>query len=510
MQLTPEKLIERAEKGFSELDSNRKLFEDCDEYILPYRNTWGKDTKSINRATKQFDSTALIAASNFINTMQRDFFPPFTRWLDVKAGPAIDKKLHSRINKVLEEENEKVFEYVNASNFSTAIAEMCWDWGKGTGCLWLFEGDDQQPLNFIASPISQMALVEGKNGSVGGRFRKWKVKGRLVKETWKDVDLTQDIESQIRANPDTEMEFIEGCYWSEEGKCWFYDVVHVASKHRIHTKKFDEEICFTPRWLKIPGLSYGVGPFVLALLDIKTLNRVKELMLISAAMNIFGVYTVAGGGTFNPNVTTLNPATFIPVERNGGPNGPSIAALPRSGDFQTQEYIIQDLKESIKKVMLDNKLPAETPQPKTAFEIAQRIKEFQTDIGSAYGRAMFELVIPLYKRILAILIRRGKIRLPQEIILDDFYLQVQVTSPVAQAQAMEDVQRLMNNINLVAGVGGPQLVLARYEIEKLPEWLAEKTGPQALLRDEVEADQIQKMLAGMMAQMQQAQVQKGA
>jgi hypothetical protein len=511
-QLEIDRLLERAKKGFTDRDANRQLFEDCYEYMQPFRNTYSNNGSqaaggSFNKPSKQYDSTAMISAANFVNTMQANFTPVFTRWAELKAGPGIPEKNRAKMNKELSKLTDLIFAYLNASNFATASAEMYFDWGIGTGSLWLFEGDEQQPLNFIATPRSQMGLVEGKFGSVDSRFRQYKLKARLIPATYPGAKLNADLETCMKDKPDEEIELIEACYYDYEQFVWHYEVIHEKSKHRILHREYAEEICFTPRWLKIPGFADGVGPFILALLDVKTLNKVKEFMLRSAALNIFGVYTVANGGAFNPNAATLNPGTFIPVERNGGPNGPSIAALPRNGDFQMQDFLLRDLQDSVRKVMLDNRLPPETPQPKTAFEISQRIKEFQVNIGSAYGRAMFEFVQPLFKRIIAILAKKGLITLPEGFAIDNFFVQVQVVSPIAQTQAMEDVQKLVNAMQIVGGVN-PQLVLSRWEIEKLPQWLTEKTGaPAALLRDGEDAQVLEKMIMDAVAQQVAAQTQ---
>ncbi len=507
-----DKLIERARKGFSERDQNRQLWEDCYDFMQPYRNTFTQEgsssgNKSFNKPTKQYDSTAMIAAANFVNTMQANFTPVFTRWAELKAGPGIPEKARGKLNKELSKLTDVIFTYLNSSNFSTACAEMYFDWGIGTGALWLFEGDEQQPLNFLATPMSQLGLVEGRYGTVDSRFRTHKINARLIKPTWQndEVTLSQDLEDCIRTKPDEEIELIECCYYDYEEFVWRYEVLHEKSKHRLLSREYAEEICFTPRWMKVPGFTYGIGPFILAILDVKTLNKIKEFMLRSAALNIFGVYTVANGGAFNPNNAVLNPGTFIPVERNGGPNGPSIAPLPRSGDFQMQDFLVRDLQDSIRKVMLDTRLPEDTPQPKTAFEISQRIKEFQVDIGSAYPRGMFEFVQPLFRRIISILLKKGLVTLPEGFAIDNFFVQVQVVSPIAQAQAMEDVQKLVNAMQIVGSIN-QQLVLTAYDVEKLPQWLSEKTGaPAAMLRDENDAKAMQQMIAQIAAQMLAAQ-----
>lgn len=505
-QLSVERVAARAAKGFTERDINRSLFEDSYEYMLPYRNTFNQQSGSHNKPTVQYDSTAMNAASNFVNTMQSNFTPVFTRWAELKAGPGIPEKKRKKFNKELEKLTDVIFTYLNASNFSTASAEMYFEWGIGTGALWLHEGDQNQPLNFLATPMSEMGLVEGRFGTVDGRFRKYKVKARLLKHTWPNekVTLDSDLEAMVRDNPDDEVELVEACYYDYDEFVWRYEVIYEGSKHRLLENTFTEEICFTPRWLKIPGHAFGIGPFVLAMADVKTLNKMKEYMLRNAALSVFGVYTVASNGGFNPNMAKIAPNAFIPVERNGGPNGPSIQPLERSGSVDVQEFMIQDLKDSIRKTMLDTRLPEQQATPASAFEIAERIREFQTDIGSAYGRAMFEYVQPLFKRVIAILARKGLIELPEGFEIDNFFVQVQVVSPIAQTQAMEDVQKFLQTYQMTAGIK-PELAMLAYEIEKIPQWLSEKTGsPAALLRD-IDPEELKEAMVNLAA----ANVQQG-
>jgi len=511
MQLQPDKLLERANKAFAERDASRQLFEDVDEFVNPFRNTWSANNQQThNKPSRQFDSTAMHSAANFVNTVQSNFFPVFTRWAEFRAGPAYPEKERKRINKDLEKLTEVVFSYIDASNFNTAISEMIYDWGKGTGSLWLHEGDEQQPLNFVAAPMSQIGIDEGRHGTVSGKFRKHNIKGRNVLATWRGdkITLSSDLQSVINDKPDDDLCFIECLYYDEAEFVWRYEVIAERMKERILSRAYPEEPCFTPRWLKIPGFAYGIGPFVMALADIKTLNKVKEYMLRSAALNVFGVYTVSSSGTFNPSGVSLAPGAFIPVERNGGPNGPSIAPLPRNGDFQMQEFLVRDLQDSIRKTLLDTRLPEETPQPKTAYEIAERIRDFQQDIGSAFGRGMHEFVQPLFRRIVGILQRKGLIALPEGFQIDNFFVEVAVVSPIAKAQGVRDVQTFMQNYQMVAQIS-PELALTAYEIEQLPAWLADKTGsPASLLRSDAEAQQLQQMAAQTLANMMAAQQQQ--
>lgn len=502
----PEKLLERAGKAFADRDANRNLFEDCYELYSPYRNTLSHQSPTLNKPTRQYDSTGQISAASFVNTLQREFTPPFTKWSILKAGPGVPEDKQPAINQQLEIISDIFFAYLNASNFATAAAEMYFEWGIGTGCLWFHEGDEVQPFNFITTPISQIGISEGKHGNVDFRVRRHPVKGRLLTEMWPKAKIPANLD--IKNNPDKEVEVTECFYFDYEDLLWRYDVI--IQKECIFYTMHDEEICFTPRWMKIPGFPYGVGPFVMALADVKTLNVLKEFLLRSAALDVAGVYTITSDGAMNPNTLNIAPNTFIPVERNSGENGPSIQRLDTSANFELQEYIANGLQDQIRKTLLDNRLPAETPQPKTAFEIAQRMREFQTDIGSAFGRGYFEYVQPVWKRGLTILMKRGLINLPKGFTIDNFFVQVQVVSPIAQTQQAEEVQRFMQSYQMISMIN-PTLAATSYKVEDLPKWLTEMTGtPSKLLRSEAEAGQMQDIIAKFAAEQAKAQMQPAA
>lgn len=501
-QQSPVKLIQRAGKAFQNRDANRNLYEDCYELYSPYRNSLTQRGKTFNSPTKQYDSTGQISAQNFVNTLVREFTPPFTKWATLKAGPGVAEEGKEALNKDLEIITDIFFSYLDSSNFATAVAEMYFEWGIGTGALWLYEGDNQNPFNFVASPISEMGIDEGKHGTIDFRCRRYDVKASLIKELWPQADIPADL--NVESNPDKEHEVTECFYYDYTDLIWRYDVI--IENQCIYYTTHMEEICFTPRWAKIPGNPNGFGPFLVGLADTKTLNTLKEFLLRSAALDVAGVYTITSDGAMNPNMLNIAPNTFIPVDRNAGENGPTISRLDTSSNFQLQEYLANGLQDQIRKTLLDNRLPAETPQPKTAFEIAQRMREFQTNIGSAFGRGYYEFIIPLWKRGLGILARKGLIPLPDGFQIDNFFTELRVISPIAQTQQMEEVQKFMQSYQMVEMIQ-PELALTSYKVNKLPQWLSEMTGtPQHLLNTQAEQETAQQGLA----QIAMAAQQQGA
>lgn len=511
MKKKPGQLIKMAEKAFNNRDQNRSLFEDCYELLSPFQNTFTRHGGTLNKHSRQYSSQGQISAQNFINTMINNFFPPYTKWMELQVGDIItDDGQRKQINQSLQKINDIFFSYLDGSNFATATSEMCFDWGIGTGSMMFLEGDDRSnPFNFISVPLSQLGILEGKYGELTYKCREYKLANELIEVCWPKAQISDELRADIAQNPQKEQDILESFYYDEQDLVWRHCVIVMESKEEIYGFETADDLFITPRWFKIPGFAHGVGPFLMALADIKTDNAFQEFALRSAALDVAGVYTIAGNGVINTNNIKVAPNTFIPVERNGGENGPSIQRLDTGGNYQLQEYMSNKLADNIKKIMLDNKLPAETPQPKTAFEIAERIKEYQIDIGAAYPRGMREFAMKIYKRGLSILQKKGLIQLPEGFTIDNLFVKVQIVSPIAQLQRFDELKRTMQAFEMARSIS-PELAMTAYEVEKMPAYINEKSSaPAQLMRGEAEAEQLQELVAQIIAQAQMQQ-QQGA
>lgn len=219
-----------------------------------------------------------------------------------------------------------------------------------------------------------------------------------------------------------------------------------------------------------------------ALPDIKTLNKTKELLLKNASLAVAGVYTAADDGVLNPNTVKIVPGGIIPVARNGGPQGPSLQALPRSGDFNVSQLVINDLVQNIKRILLDESLPPDNMSARSATEIVERMKELAQNLGSAFGRLINETMIPLVAKILEVMDEKGLIDLPLRV--NGLEVKVTPVSPLAQAQSMEEVNAILQFTQLMqSGQFGQDGALA-IKTDAAVDYIADKMGVPAAVRND--------------------------
>ena len=100
----------------------------------------------------------------------------------------------------------------------------------------------------------------------------------------------------------------------------------------------------------VPGEVLGRGRIMSILPDIKTANKMVELVLRNASLAVSGVYTATSDSVINPYTMQLAPGTMIPVDSNDSSN-PTLRPLDRAGDFNVSQLVLEDLQNRIRKTL---------------------------------------------------------------------------------------------------------------------------------------------------------------
>lgn len=438
-------IMKRSEKAHARKLNWRGLYQECYEYALPQRNLYDGayegGTSGQKKTQKVFDSTAIHATQRFANRIQSGLFPPYGRWMRLEPGTDIPFDRRVEAQAALDVYSEKFFSVIRQSNFDLAMGEFLLDLCVGTAAMMVQPGDKEQPIRFVPVPEYLIAFEEGYEGTPDNVFRKIKIKAENITQTWADADLGTNLKRIVAEKPTEEVELLEATMWNDFDDEWGYFVIYAKDKEFLVERKMKFSPWIISRYMKLAGESYGRGPLVTAMPDIKTLNKTVELLLKNASLTIAPVYTAADDGILNPQTVRIVPGAIIPVARNGGPQGESLKALPRSGDFNVTQLVLQDLRLNVKKILLDDSLPPDTMSARSATEIAERMKELATNMGSAFGRLITETMVPTVSKTLAIMDQEGLIDLPLKV--NGLEIKVVPISPIAQAQAMGEVEKML-------------------------------------------------------------------
>lgn len=498
MRLTAKQILSRHDKALIKKEDFRSLYDEAYEFALPQRNLYDGyydgGVGGQNKMNRVFDSTAINSTQRFANRMQSGIFPPQRNWCRLEPGSDIPLDRKQEAQAALDMYAETFFDTLKQSNFDIAIGEFLLDLSVGTAVMMVQPGDDVNPINFIPVPQYLVAFEEGADGKVDNVYRRIKIKGEAIQRQWPEATIPEKIQIQIDNKPTDDVELIEATVYDDKRGDYCYHVIHKGTNEEILYKRMNYSPWIVARYAKVAGEIYGRGPLITALPDIKTLNKTVELQLKNASLSISGVYTAADDGVLNPNTVRIMPGAIIPVARNGGPQGESLKPLPRAGDFNLSQIIMNDLRQNIKRVLLDESLPPDNMSARSATEVVERMKELSQNLGSAFGRLINETMMPLVSKILYVMDERGLIDMPLKV--NGLEIKVVPIAPLAMAQAMEEVEKVLNFSQIIQSMGpAGQMAIKQ---EEMIDYVAEKLGiPQRLITTKVER----------MMMMQQAQQQ---
>ena len=502
---TPKEIRERYNAADKKWNEWRSLYELCYRYAAPQRNLFNGEqvNQGESKMNLVFDSTAISSLDRFANRVQSNVFPPQKKWARLEPGSRIPPDMKQEVLSALERVNDEMFAVMRSSNFDIAIGEFLHDIGIGTAHMCIQPGDYSSPVNYTAVSPAVVRFEEDEYGRPCNHYRPMKVKGELITKIWKRASISGDLKRKIDEKPQDEIDLLESTVRDLETGKYHYQVI---TNHQ-GTKNDDAEEIFhrsqkysnwvTSRYSKLAGEILGRGPVVSALPDIRTLNKVKELLLRGSAKNIKGIYTAVDDGVLNTNNLEVNPGTIIGVAANAGPRGPSLMPLPASGDANLAQIIINDLVVSIKRIMLDESLPPDTASARSATEIIERMKELAQNMGSAHGRLVDEVLIPIIEITLEVLKERGVIDIGS-LRVDGREIKAVPVAPLAMAQNLDEVETIINFANMTALLGGEGVVALNKS--RTIDYVGNLLGVAAQIRNTPEERQ-----AEMEAQQQQAQ-----
>lgn len=501
------KYLERYQKAKAFRENWVPLFEECYEYALPQRESFYYETAGQRRDDKIFDETAVVGVQEFASRLQSGLVPNFARWADLVSGSEVPPKEREAVDNDLDAVTEYVFEVLQNSNFNQEVHESFMDLAVGTGVLAVEEGDAINPVIFSAIPLPHVVLDTGPDDRIDHVFReRKKIRYAELRILYPKGQFDPQVERQMQGDGTTTvLEVVCRDYDLRNEEGYYFYAICMETETVLHKKQMkgvgsNPFICF--RWAKCAGEVYGRGPLMNALSAIKTTNLTIELILENAQMSISGIYQMEDDGVINPDTIRLVPGTIIPKAM--GSQG--LQPINAAGRFDVAQLILSDMRLNIKRALYNDMLGNPDKTPATATEVAERMADLSRRIGSAFGRLQAELVQPLLQRVIYILKKQGRIEVPT---VNGREVKVRSISPLAQAQANQDISSVARYLQLIGGTFGPEMLQMLIDSERTAIHLAKKFGvPESLIRDEDQRKQIA-AIAQQMAQQQMQQQQSG-
>ena len=453
------------------------IWKECYKYALPHKNgLFGNSSYKFDGSI--YDSTASSAVEELAGNILAELTPSWSPWF----GLSIDNTENNQENKNIQNDEITIGEkdakqtelqitetteniiasHFNRSNFYTEAHQFYLDLITiGTAVLKLEPSEigAASALHFTAIPISRLALFEGQNGIIDTVFYNFTMKETDVIERFKNYHyFDESMIKQAESNRDREVELIEAVIpriTDIGGIHGYYYIIFTKQKDTIFeygkrailfSKIIEKSPYICGRWLKIPDEVYGRSPIMKSMPDIKTANKVVELILKNASIAVSGVWMAEDDGILNLNNINLTPGSIIPK----APGSTGLIPLKTGADFDISQLVLNDLRQKINQNLLIYELHNEKEIPMTATEVRKRHERISKILGATYGRLQMEFLTPVIMNALYILKQRGEI---QTRFIKGREVNFKYLSPLAKNQAIKDAENVMLWIDSISKLG---------------------------------------------------------
>ncbi len=447
--MTPEDILARHARALDGRRAQEALWQDCYDHVLP---------PVAGGRVALFDATAADAAEQLAASLLAELTPPWSRWFGLAPSRAVDGDAAAAV--ALEDAAEVLQGHLDRSNFALEMHQGFLDLVvAGTGLLLVEEAAVGEPsaLRFTAVPLREAVLEEGPSGRLDTVFRAARLSDAALRARYPAA-----AEPSADAGDTPRHRVVEAVWPDRAGHRFTAILAGDRGPVVLAEGRFAESPFIAFRWLKAPDEVYGRGPVAKALPDIRTANKVVELVLKNASIAATGIWQADDDGVLNPATVRLEPGAIIPK----APGSSGLTPLQAPGNFDVSQLVLNDLRARIRGALLADRLGPQRADNMTATEVLERSAQTARLLGATYGRLQAELLTPLIARCLAILRRRGEI---PPLLLDGREAVLRYRSPLAQVQGRADAANTLLFLQAVRAMG-PE-ALAQVDLPAAARWL---------------------------------------
>lgn len=512
-------LVRQYEHLWQQQANFRTLWNTTAQFVMPaWDNFIGEFSEGVNRNTRIFDSTAIIANERFAACMEAMLTPRSQVWHKLKAADEAIRNVPA-VQKYFDAVNKVLFgaRYHPEANFASQTDECYMSLGAfGNDMLFVDECVGKH-IRYRAIPLSELVWALNHQGSVDTLFRKFKYSAKQACDHWGREHVPESVARVLSQNPYTEFDFLH-CVrpndefqpqsYGDKGKRFESWYVYLGDKSVIEKSGYR---CFpggVGRYRVAPREHYGRGPATTCLPDIRTANEMVKTGLRAGQKAVDPPILLAEESVLNNFNQRPGANNYGMVSQDG-----KALAIPfeSKGNFEIQKELMQDTRGVIRDTFLNTLFQILVENPNmTATEALLRAQEKGELIAPAMGRQQSEFLGPIIHREIDILEAAGQLPpQPIELMRSKGGWDIEYTSPLARALRAEEGTAIMNTVNDIATVANlDKTVLRIMDFHDAVREMAQIRGcPAKLILTE---DQVQILIQNDEKQQQAAQAAQQA
>lgn len=480
----PNDVLARYRRALESRANWENHWQECYEFALPQRGPiLHRGRPGEKRTERLFDGTAPDAVDQLASVLMAHLTPAAGRWFTLRPGPDVSDYELPAMAGELDRITTIAHAHFERSNFAVEAHQCFLDLiTAGTACLLFEEAGFGQlsAFQFTAVPLNQVALEDGGTGRLDTTFRRNALTVAQLQGRFPDAPLSDDLIRRAKSDPTARATVVEAIY--PEGAGYAYRAVldgddPTSAAALLAEGRFAASPFINFRWLRAPGEVYGRSPVMKALPDIKTANKVVELVLKNASIAVTGIWQADDDGVLNPANIQLIPGTIIPKAVGSA----GLTPLEAPGRFDISELVLEQLRERIRKSLFVDQLGQVAGPRMTATEVLERSAEMARVLSAVFARLQSEFLTPLIQRALALLARRGEI---PPVAIDGRDVVLELQTPHSRYRAQQDAQNTLLWLGAIKDLGPDAAAIV--DPGAAARWLARAFGvPGEILREPV-------------------------
>ena len=453
-------LIEHYQYLWSAQGNFRNLWNTAAQFVRPaYDDFIGYFSEGVNRNTRIFDSTAVIANERFAACMEAMLTPRSQIWEKLKAD---DEELNDipAVSQYLDTVNKILFaaRYHPEANFASQTDECYMDLGAFGNNLLFIDECVGKHIRYRAVPLSELVWSLNHQGKVDTVFRKFRYTAKQAVQHWGKENVPEAIARKYAQQPYGESEFLHVIRPNEEWRPMAYGdkgkrfeswYIFLGDKSVIERGCYRTFPCAIGRYRVAPRENYGRGPAITCLPDIRTANEMVKTALRAGQKAVDPPLLLSEESVltaFNQRSGAIN---YGMMTADGKP-----LAMPFEGkaNFEVAKEQMDDVRNVIRDTFLNTLFQILVQNPNmTATEALLRAQEKGELIAPAMGRQQSEFLGPLIHREIDILSEANQLPPPpMELLRSKRGITIEYTSPLARALRAEEGTAIMNTASDIA------------------------------------------------------------
>jgi hypothetical protein len=466
-----DRLHKRAEKAKNTATLHHTALREAYLWYMPERyhemNADGKEGNAA-RSTHDhiFDDVGEQALEDGANQIAEALHPWDQVWARWVPRTDIEQENAGDIEKLAELVTKKVTSLLNRSNFDSAAPASHREFLLGTAFLLIArDEDDMSRVKFTALPAYQWAIEANASGKITGMFRNYKIKARDALAELPLGKFSPDTMSKMEGDPDAEVELCMALtYITGElpplSPRWTTCYYETALKHEVWKQQSRTCPVTVYRASTTAGIAWSRGPGLKALANVKLVNRLIELRLRAAAIDVVGIWQADDDGVLNPHNIKLTPGTIIP--KSVGSAG--LQPIKTGAQYELSDEEVERLHANIRRSFFVTRVDE---REMTAEEYRGRKDQQLRDQRVLYGQLKVEFATQVQYRLVDLAIEMGELPAADYARLS----QIELTGPLAMDVRGLEVERLKQAAADIFGLFGPELGMAALKPEEVVPYI---------------------------------------